>query len=92
MPKLLSVNQVPLLRHGEVIVRESVAILVYLDSLYTGWRLFGSTSQEKAVIWQQVCEVENLIVPYLRQFVRPLSLKYALNAIINVEVILCSHH
>ncbi|MDJ0717645.1 MAG: glutathione S-transferase [Prochloraceae cyanobacterium] len=74
-PNYLALNprgQVPLLRHGELLVRESVAILVYLDSLYPEWQLFGNTSQDKAVIWQQVCEVENLIVPYLRQFVIPI--------------------
>ena len=53
-------------------VRESVAILVYLDSLDPEWQLFGATSQEKAIIWQEVCEVENIIVPYLRQFIRPI--------------------
>ena len=65
-------GKVPLLKHGELLVRESVAILVYLDSLNPEWQLFGATSQEKAIIWQQVCEVENIIVPYLRQFIRPI--------------------
>ena len=65
-------GKVPLLKHGELLVRESVAILVYLDSLNPDWQIFGTISQEKAVIWQQVCEVENIIVPYLRQFVRPI--------------------
>ena len=74
-PNYLALNprgQVPLLRHGELLVRESVAILVYLDSLYPEGKIFGNTSQDKAVIWQQICEVENLIVPYLRQFIRPI--------------------
>ena len=65
-------GKIPLLKHGELLIRESVAILVYLDSLNPEWQIFGATSQEKAVIWQQVCEVENIIVPYLRQFVRPI--------------------
>ena len=34
--------------------------------------MFGATSQEKAIIWQEVCEVENIIVPYLRQFISPI--------------------
>ena len=74
-PEYLALNprgKVPLLKHGELLVRESVAILVYLDSLDPEWQLFGATSQEKAIIWQEVCEVENIIVPYLRQFIRPI--------------------
>ena len=74
-PEYLALNprgKVPLLKHGELLLRESVAILVYLDSLDPEWQLFGATSQEKAIIWQQVCEVENIIVPYLRQFIRPI--------------------
>ncbi|MDJ0635812.1 MAG: glutathione S-transferase family protein [Xenococcaceae cyanobacterium MO_188.B29] len=65
-------GKVPLLKHGELLIRESVAILVYLDSLNPKWQIFGATSQDKAIIWQQICEVENIIVPYLRQFVRPI--------------------
>ncbi|MGD1715656.1 glutathione S-transferase family protein [Hydrocoleum sp. CS-953] len=38
-------GKVPLLKHGEFFVRESIAILVYLDSLYPEWQLFGNTSQ-----------------------------------------------
>ena len=74
-PEYLALNprgKVPLLKHGELLVRESVAILVYLDSLDPERQLFGATSQEKAIIWQQVCEVENIIVPYLRQFILPI--------------------
>ena len=74
-PEYLALNprgKVPLLKHGELLIRESLAILVYLDSLYPEWQLFGETSQDRVIIWQQVCEIENIIVPYLRQFIRPI--------------------
>ncbi|WP_094675671.1 glutathione S-transferase family protein [Hydrocoleum sp. CS-953] len=74
-PNYLALNprgKVPLLKHGEFFVRESIAILVYLDSLSPEWQLFGNTSQEQAIIWQQVCEIENIIVPLLLQLIPPI--------------------
>lgn len=74
-PYYLALNprgKVPVLRHGEFIVRESVAILVYLDSLYPKWQLFGIAPQNKAIIWQQICETENIIQSYLSQFADPI--------------------
>lgn len=74
-PSYLALNprgKVPLLRHGKFLIRESIAILVYLNSLYPKWQLFGITSQDKGIIWQQICETENLIKPYLSQFANPI--------------------
>ncbi|NES03027.1 MAG: hypothetical protein F6K22_09290 [Okeania sp. SIO2F4] len=65
-------GKVPLLKHGEFFVRESIAILVYLDSLYPEWQLFGNTSQEKAKIYQQVCEIDNIIVLPLFELIPPI--------------------
>ncbi len=65
-------GKVPLLKQGEFFVRESIAILVYLDSLFPEWQLFGNTSQEKATIWQQVCEIDNIIVLPLFQLIPPI--------------------
>ena len=74
-PNYLDLNlrgKVPLLKHGDFFVRESIAILVYLDSLFPEWQLFGKTSQEKAIIWQQVCEVENIVAPCLLKLIPPI--------------------
>ena len=72
-PEFLALNPrgtVPVLRDGEVVVRESIAILAYLDRQYPERPLFGRSGAEAAAIWQEVLEgaatadtFENFIVP-----------------------------
>jgi len=60
-PAYLALNpkgQVPVLRHGPVVMRESIAILAYLDRVWPARPLFGATPAESAAIWQQVMEFE----------------------------------
>jgi glutathione S-transferase len=49
-------GQVPVLRDGDVTVRESIAILAYLDRQYPEPPLFGRTAAEAAAIWQELME------------------------------------
>jgi glutathione S-transferase len=59
-PTFLAVNprgEVPVLRDGEVVVSQSIAILAYLDRQYPEPPLFGRTAAETARIWQAVMEV-----------------------------------
>jgi glutathione S-transferase len=63
-PEFLAINprgQVPVLRDGEVTVRESVAILAYLDRRYPEPPLFGRSAGEAAAIWQEVMEAGHYI-------------------------------
>ena len=72
-PDYLALNprgMIPTLRDGEFVLRESIAILTYLNEKY-GWQLFGTTPEERAIVWQQVCETESWLVPPGRQFARP---------------------
>ena len=74
-PEYLAVNprgKVPVLRDGDFVVRESIAILVYLNAKYPQWQIFGETPREQAMVWQQICEVENPIVYWTREFTRPI--------------------
>ncbi len=55
----LAVNprgNVPVLVDGEVTVRETNAILAYLEAAYPDPPLFGSDPAQVAAIWQIVCE------------------------------------
>lgn len=47
-------GQVPTLQHGRLVIRESLAILAYLDRAFPERMLFGDTPAQAAAIWQQV--------------------------------------
>ena len=73
-PDYLALNprgMVPTLRDGQFVLRESIAILTYLNEKY-GWQWFGTTPEERAIVWQQVCETESWLVPPGRRFARPI--------------------
>jgi glutathione S-transferase len=61
--KLNPRSTVPVLRAGTVTLRDSVAILAWLDRAYPGRPLFGSSSDEAAEIWQIAMECAD----YLRE-------------------------
>jgi glutathione S-transferase len=73
-PEFLALNprgQVPVLRDGDVVVRESIAILAYLDRQYPDPPLFGRTGAEAGAIWQEVMEgalyvdaIDDFILPF----------------------------
>lgn len=46
----------PVLVDGDVTVRDSLAILAYLDRAYPAPALFGADAAQAAGIWQRVCE------------------------------------
>jgi glutathione S-transferase len=58
-PAFVAMNprkQVPVLRDGDEVVFESIAVLAYLDRKYPEPPLFGRTPAEAGRIWQLVCE------------------------------------
>lgn len=65
-------GKVPTLVDGDVVVRESVAILAYLDRVHPRKLLFGSTPADAARIWQTVMEIQNLVEPVGMEVVRAL--------------------
>jgi len=57
--KLNPHGRVPVIRDGEAVIYESVAILAYLDARYPQKPLFGSDPTDTGLIWQRVQEIEN---------------------------------
>jgi glutathione S-transferase len=49
-------GEVPTLRDGDVVVRESIAILAYLERRFPEPSLFGTSPRETGAIWQRVME------------------------------------
>lgn len=61
-PDIMALNpwgKVPILKDGDVVVYESLAILAYLERKHPVPALFGSTPVETALIWQRTFEVMN---------------------------------
>ena len=59
-PEFLKMNprgRTPLLKDGDFVVTESLAMMVYVDSLSVKNPLFGSNPKEAARIWEAVSEV-----------------------------------
>lgn len=72
-PQLLALNfrgRVPVLRDGDYVVFESLAVLYYLDLKYPEPPLFGRTPEEAGVIMRVVCEYENYAEPDLLDITR----------------------
>lgn len=65
-PKYLALNpkgQVPTFVHGDIVMRESIAILAYLDVAWPSRPIFGSDPAQHAAIWQDVMIFENDLRP-----------------------------
>jgi glutathione S-transferase len=71
-PQVLAMNprgRLPVLRDGDYVVFESLAILYYLDRKYPAQPLFGRSPEEAAVIMRVVCEYQAYIEPSLMKIV-----------------------
>jgi len=65
-PEFLAINprgKAPALRHGDLVMAESVAMLRYVDRLFPHPPLFGRSAAEEARINQRIDEIENYLVP-----------------------------
>jgi glutathione S-transferase len=77
-PDMLKLNprgKLPVMRHGDFVLSESLAIIRYLDHIHPANSLFGSNAQEESRIWSQVTEFDS--------FVSPTFLKVALPVFMN---------
>ena len=71
----LAVNprgRVPVLVHRDTTVRETNAVLAYLDVAYPEPPLFGTTLPETAAIWQTVMEAEERLRTPIGNVTRPI--------------------
>src|SRR5262245_47722302 len=72
-PHMLKLNprgQLPVLKDGDYVCFESLAILYYLDLKYPDPPLFGSSPEEAGTIMRVICEYQNNAEPQLMKFVR----------------------
>lgn len=73
-PAFLELNwrgTLPVLRDGKVVVRESQAIMFYLDRAYPEPPLFGRSPVAAARIMQEICEQGSYLEALLRKVIGP---------------------
>jgi glutathione S-transferase len=71
--EMLALNprgRVPVLKDGDYVCFESLAILYYLDLKYPQPPIFGRTPEEAGVIMRVICEYQAYIEPQLRTITR----------------------
>ena len=71
-PQMLALNprgRVPVLKDGNYVCFESLAILYYLDLKYREPPIFGRTPEEAGTIMRVICEYQVYIEPHLSQIV-----------------------
>src|ERR1700730_16968409 len=71
-PHMLKLNprgRVPVLKDGDYVIFESVAILYYLDVKYPRLPIFGLTPEEAGVIMRVICEFQAYAEPAVAKIV-----------------------
>ncbi|HUN74552.1 MAG TPA: glutathione S-transferase family protein [Steroidobacteraceae bacterium] len=74
-PQLLALNfrgRVPVLKDGDYVVFESLAVLYYLDLKYPDPPIFGRSPEEAGVIMRVICEYQSYTEEHLMKLVRAL--------------------
>ena len=72
-PQMLALNprgRVPVLRDGDYVCFESLAILYYLDLKYPQPGMFGSSPEEAGTIMRVICEYQAYIEPHVTTIAR----------------------
>ena len=72
-PQMLALNsrgRVPVLKDGDYVCFESLAVLYYLDLKYPEPPIFGRTPEEAGVIMRVICEYQAYIEPHLMTIVQ----------------------
>ena len=72
-PQLLALNfrgRVPVLKDGDYVVFESLAVLYYLDLKYPEPPIFGRSPEEAGVIMRVICEYQSYAETELMKIVR----------------------
>lgn len=71
-PQMLRLNprgRLPVLRDGDYVVFESLAVLYYLDAKYPARPIFGTGPEEAGVIMRVICEFQAYAEPSAAQIV-----------------------
>jgi len=75
-PQMLAMNprgRVPVLKDGDYVVFESLAVLYYLDLKYPEPPIFGRSPEEAAVIMRVICEFQAYTEEHLMKICRVLA-------------------
>jgi len=75
-PPMLKMNprgRLPVLKDGEYVVFESVAVLHYLDEKFPDVPIFGTSPEEAGVIVRVICEFQNYAEPALSRIVSAIN-------------------
>jgi glutathione S-transferase len=83
-PQMLAMNfrgKVPVLKDGDYVVFESLAVLYYLDQKYPDPPLFGRNAEEAGVIMRVICEYQAYTEEHVNRiaravFFRPQTVKH----------------
>jgi glutathione S-transferase len=78
-PHILAMNfrgRLPVLRDGDYVVFESLAILYYLDQKYPDPPIFGRTPEEAGVIMRVICEYQAYAEPGLMQIAEAILFRH----------------
>ena len=79
-PQILALNfrgRVPIVKDGDYVVFESLAVLYYLDLKYPQPPIFGRTPEEAGVIMRVICEYQSYTDEHLMKIVRAFSAAHA---------------
>ena len=71
-PPMLKLNprgRVPVLKDGDYVVFESVAILYFLDMKYPQVPIFGASPEEAGVIMRVICEFQAYAEPFVQKII-----------------------
>ena len=77
-PQMLRMNprgRVPVLKDGDYVCFESLAILFYLDQKYPEPRIFGRTPEEAGTIMRVACEYQSYVEHHLTMVVSAIFLQ-----------------
>jgi glutathione S-transferase len=73
-PEHLALNprgKVPVLRDGDYVLYESLAIMAYLDRKHPQPPLFGRSAEETGLIWKAISECDSYLFPPARRIAVP---------------------
>ena len=73
-PEHLALNprgKVPVLRDGDYVLSESLAIMAYLDRKYPEPPIFGGSAEETGLVWKAISEFQSYVGPLVDRVVVP---------------------
>ena len=74
-PGFLKLNprgKVPVLKDGDLVLYESLAIMAYLDKKYPEPPIFGISAEETGLIWRTISEVDSYLLETGNKLIRPI--------------------